>query len=219
MSEPNPRYLSRWLVVVAGLLMSGVINAAGSGRLDTFLSGLHSFSADFQQVLSNEMQQPLEVSTGRVQLTDAGQFYWHYTDPYSQYIISDGEVVWIYDEDLEQVTINDVGDAVENTPLLIFSGQSQPDEHYLITGLPISDGLEVIELQPRETDSQYQKIRFAFAGEVLRFMVLYDALGHITRIEFSNIRRNPRLDEGLFSFAAPAGVDVIDNRTATGPDG
>ena len=204
------------LLLPALLLTAAPATAQPAARLQAFLAGLQSFAADFQQVLLSEFEEPLEVSAGQARLTRDGRFLWRYTRPYSQQIVSDGEAVWIYDEDLRQVTINRAA-ALEDTPLAIFSGRARLDERYDITAAASEDGIEVIDLRPRaaatEGDGlQYSKIRFALRGDELLSLVLHDALGQITNIEFSNARRNAPLDEGLFRFTIPNGVDVIDNR-------
>ena len=207
-------------------LFSAPVAADPAARLEAFLAGLQSFAADFQQVLLNQFEEPLEVSAGQVRLSRDGKFYWRYTRPYSQQIISDGEAVWVHDQDLQQVTIYsaDTGQTGP-TPLAVFSGRARLREHYQISAAPSADGIEVIDLRPLGADSsaeasavQYQKIRFALRGDELLSLLFYAALGQITRIEFSNAQRNRPLDEGLFRFTPPAGTDVIDNRI-TAPGG
>ncbi len=181
-------------------------------KLTRFLQGMESFSADFDQVLLNEHNEPLEMSSGQVKLIRDGRFYWHYTTPYSQKIISDGDLLWVYDEDLQQVTVSRLNTAIANTPLRILSSQLDVSEYYDLTVLPLTAGIDIIELRPHDTDSPYSLIRFTLDGTTLLSMTLQDALGYTTNIEFSHTARNPVLDAALFNFSVPDGIDVIDHR-------
>ena len=187
------------------------LNAA-SNPLDVFLDGLETFSADFEQQLLDSSGEVLETSKGSVLLRRPGMFSWSYVEPYSQKIISDGKSLWVYEEDLEQVTISDASVAVEDTPALIFSGRYRIDEHYVINDLESDAELAWLELTPRNLEAQYRALRLAFSGAELSSMILFDSLGQTLLISFENTRRNPELERGLFRFAPADNIDVIDAR-------
>lgn len=180
--------------------------------LNTFLQDLKSFKADFTQTLSNEQGEILETSSGIMYMQSPQKFRWVYKEPYSQLIITDGATLWVYDEDLEQVTIRDVSETIDDTPAAIISGQEDIDAHYVKTPMGKIEGADWIELTPRNTDSQYSSVRLGFDDGELAMMVLFDNLGQVTRIDFSNINRNRRYGGSLFTFTPPDGVDVIDDR-------
>ena len=180
--------------------------------LDVFLDGLETFSADFEQQLIGSSGEVLETSQGSVQLRRPGMFSWSYREPYTQEIISDGKSLWVYEEDLEQVTISDASAAVEDTPALIFSGRYNIDDHYVVHELEDDAGLAWLELTPRNIESQYRALRLAFAGAELSGMILFDSLGQTLLISFENTRRNPDLGRELFRFIPAGNIDVIDAR-------
>ena len=180
--------------------------------LDVFLDGLDTFSADFEQTLIDTAGEVLETTKGTVQLRRPGMFSWSYSEPYVQEIISDGKTLWIYEEDLEQVTISDASITVEDTPALIFSGHYNITEHYVINELENDAGLDWLELTPRNLEAQYRALRLAFSGAELTGMVLFDSLGQTLLISFENSKRNPSLKREMFSFTPADNIDVIDAR-------
>ncbi len=195
-------------------LLPGFITADGNRKtaLDHFLDGFQSFHADFKQTLSNERGEVMEIASGVVYMQNPGKFRWIYNAPYTQFLIADGESFWLYDVDLEQVTVRDVATSLDNTPAAIISGQSPIDEYFRKVELGTIEGFEWVELQPKDEENQYNKVRLGFEGDNLGMMILFDNLGQITRIDFINPQRNTALDPGLFTFKAPKGVDVIDER-------
>ena len=132
------------------LILSLAVNAAADNPLDTFLDGLATFSADFEQVLLDSSGEALEVTSGALRLRRPGMFYWLYNEPYVQEIISDGSSLWVYEEDLEQVTVSDVSGAMEDTPALIFSGDNDPGEYYVIEELESEGGRHSGGVDPEE---------------------------------------------------------------------
>ena len=180
--------------------------------LDVFLEGLDTFSADFEQTLLDSSGEVLETTKGTVRLRRPGMFSWSYSEPYVQEIISDGKTLWVYDEDLEQVTISDVSEAIEDTPALIFSGNYSLSEHYVINELENDDEYAWVELTPRDIESHYRSLRLAFSGDELTYMILFDSLGQTLLITFMNSSRNPPLERELFRFTPADNIDVIDAR-------
>ena len=198
---------------ICGLLLCLPVNA-GNNLLDVFLEGLDTFSADFEQTLLDSSGEVLETTSGTVQLRRPGMFSWSYSEPYVQEIISDGKTLWVYDEDLDQVTISDASDAIEDTPALIFSGNYNLAEHYVINELENDAEHAWLELTPRDIESHYRSLRLAFSGDELAAMLLFDSLGQTLLITFMNGSRNPDLNRELFRFAPADDIDVIDARRA-----
>lgn len=204
-------------IVVLSLLAAPAAHAAQGTHLDRFLDGLESFTAAFEQHQYNESGEELEKSLGVVYVQRPGKFHWAYWEPYPQLIISDGRSVWVYDEDLQQVTIRDLTNAIDDSPAAILGGNVDMDKYYVVVDLGRSDALDWLELTPRDTESQYSSVRLGFDGDTLNRMVLFDNLGQKTDIRFLQIVRNPELDASLFTFTAPQGVDVIDSRVKPQP--
>jgi outer membrane lipoprotein carrier protein len=198
--------------MLAGSMTSAAQENAAANRLEQFLEGLETLSAAFEQTLYNEYGAELEVATGTMYLKQPGRFHWVYNTPYQQFLISDGASLWIYDADLEQVTINNVTGAIESSPASVLTGDVDIDARYTVTDLGRGKDVDFLELAAKGEDSQYNAITIGFRGDELAEMVLADNLGQTTRIVFSEVRRNPPLDPELFEFKPPAGVDIIDNR-------
>lgn len=187
-------------------------DAEKANAMDDFLKNLDGFQAGFTQTLFNEQGEILETSSGIVYMQYPGKFHWKYRDPYSQLIITDGDTLWLYDKDLEQVTIRDVSASIENTPAAILSGEENIDKHFIVEKMGDIEGYEWIELIPKDAEDQYKNIRLGFDGRNIGMMVLHDNLGQVTRIDFNNIQRGKELDPALFTFEPPSGIDVIDDR-------
>ena len=180
--------------------------------LKAFLKDFHTLKANFTQTLLNDHGEQLEKTTGVLYLEQPGKFHWTYKKPYMQQIISDGEVLWVYDEDLEQVTIRDLGNSIEQTPAGIILGQSKLEKYFIQADLGNIEGFDWIELTPRDPEAQYKNIRIGFEKNHLGMMIITDNLGQTTRIDFSNVNKNEKLAANLFSFEVPEDVDVIDER-------
>ena len=183
-----------------------------TAALDLFLKDLESYQADFMQTLSSEQGETLEISTGKVYMQNPGRYRWEYEQPYVQLLITDSETLWIYDKDLEQVTIKNVAGAIDTTPAAIISGKQNISELYVVNNMGVIDGFDWLELIPRDIESQYRSIRLGFDDNKLITMIMNDNLGQMTRIDFLKPERNKRFGGPLFTFAMPAGVDVIDER-------
>ena len=187
--------------------------AGGAEKIEGYLKGLETFSAGFAQSVLSEQGETLETSTGMVYLRRPGMFRWSYRQPYAQEIITDGTTLWIYDKDLEQITIRDVIGSIDETPAAIFSSSAKLEQQYVVIELEQQNGLEWFELTPRDIESQYSSVRLAFSGEEPVEMILFDNLGQETRITFQQPQRNPAdVGRDLFELTPPAGVDVIDTR-------
>jgi len=208
------KYTHFYLTIVGFslLAMFQLANAEEVSPLDAFLDNLDTFQADFKQTLVNENGEELETVTGIVYMKTPGKFRWDYQDPYSQMIITDGSTLWLYDEDLEQVTIKDISGSIDNTPAAILSGEKNINEHFVIIDMGDIEGFNWIELTPKDIENQYSNIRLGFDKDKLGMMVLFDNLGQTTRIDFLNSKRNVKMKPSLFTFEPPENVDVIDDR-------
>jgi outer membrane lipoprotein carrier protein len=210
-------------IVAAALLLAlpsspAVLRAAPepaddqSNPLETFIGDLNTFSAGFEQTLMNELGEEMERSVGALYVERPGKFHWAYWEPFPQLIVSDGRSLWIYDEDLEQVTIKDVTASIDDSPAALLGGDVDVDAHYVVIEVGETEGIRWLELTPRDIESQYETVRLGFRDGDLAAMELFDNLGQKTRIAFQDIRRNPSLERRLFEFTPPEGVDVVDER-------
>ncbi len=210
---PNYKLLS---VIIFCVLSSPFVSAAERvDPLKVFLKEFKTLQADFTQTLLSEDGEQLEKTTGTLYLQQPAKFNWHYKEPYIQKIITNGEVLWIYDEDLEQLTIrNFESDMIERTPAAIILGNSKLEQHFIQVDLGNIEGFKWVELTPRDLEAQYKNIRIGFDVKRLGMMIITDNLGQTTRIDFTDVNKNAKLSAELFNFDVPADVDVIDERRA-----
>jgi len=178
--------------------------------LQYFLTDLKSLEAKFVQILINENAEELEKTEGVLYLKPPRSFYWYYQKPYSQKIISNGNRLWIFDEDLEQVTIKSIDDKIEQTPAGIILGNESVKEHFVQTSMGEIEGYNWIELTPKDLDAQYKIIKMGFLEDILGMMIIIDNLEQTTRIDFSDLKKNITLSSDFFNFNVPDNVDIFD---------
>ncbi len=193
------------MVTVSSMANAGV----GKQRLHNFFSGVSSVRADFkQQVLGND-KKTLQETSGQMLLLRPGKFRWDYKKPYEQQIISNGKKVWLYDIDLEQVTVKTVDKVLGSTPALLLSSDTPIEQNFTVVELGEEQNLQWIELLPIQKETGFEKIVLAFDAKNLVSMELHDSFGQLTRLLFSHIERNPVIDPAKFDFIPPKDVDVI----------
>ena len=195
----------------AGLLSTcfTTVLADAAGRLDGYLSGLDTVSAQFEQRLFDERRSLLERATGTVLIDRPGRFRFDYSDP-PQLVVGDGARVWIHDPELAQVTVRDVDAALGSTPAVLLATDRPVEEQFRVEALDAGAGHDVFVLEPRAEDAPFTLIRLAFVGGELRRMELLDQFGQTSLITFTDVRRQPAVPAGAFTFTPPAGADVIE---------
>jgi outer membrane lipoprotein carrier protein len=197
------------LTVPAGAAQDTTPMVDPGAWLQRYLAGFGSFQAEFRQLSSNPTGDRTQESGGTLYLQKPGRFRWDYRQPNEQLIVCDGERVWLYDVELEQVTVKKLDESLSTTPALLLAGKSSITDSFTVAGLGNRDGIEWLQLTPRRTDTDFVEFLLGFTGGELKVMELKDKLQQSTRIEFSRIRRNPQLAAALFTFVPPPGVDVI----------
>ncbi len=180
-------------------------------KLENYLNDITTFEATFEQALSSEANGLQETSKGKFYLSRPGKFRWNYSEPYEQSIIADGKNIWIYDKDLEQVTVREMSEILADSPALLLSNEVAISEEFVVTMLPQpkESSYEWFMLKPKVDDRQYADIRLAFENANLKEMELRDNFGQLTRIVFFDQKRNQKVDQTLFDFTPPEGVDVL----------
>lgn len=196
--------------LIAGMAFAGSASAQARAQLESFTNGLNGLQGEFVQEVFDGSGQARERSSGQVALSAPRLFRWEYQQPYPQLIIADGERVWVYDPDLEQVTVRPQGEEEENNPLAALVDPAMLDRDFVVTEAGADGGLQWLEVAPREAgDAGFQNARLGFNDSGLARMEVLDALSQRTTIEFSSWRRNPQFDAGSFQFEPPGGVDVV----------
>ena len=198
----------RTLFALVTLLISVAVNAATIETLKSFLQQTTSGKARFAQIIVDKNMKQLQQATGNMQFSRPGKFRWEYDKPYEQTIVGDGTRVWIYDKDLNQVTVRKVDVALGASPAALLAG-TDIEKSYTLTSPGIQDGLDWIEAVPRARDNTFQKVRLGFSKSGLEAMELRDQFGQVTVIKFSAIERNAKIAPETFRFTPPKGADVI----------
>jgi len=181
-------------------------------RLERLLEATGTLRAVFEQEVHDASGRLLERAAGRMEISRPGRFRWAYEQPYEQLLITDGELVWMYDADLEQVSISRVEQSIAGSPAMLLGGGRLTDGFRVVEAWQ-RQGLEWLAMEPLQEDSDFRRIVLAHDGEVVRRMELTDALAQVTAVVFGDVERDVVLSDERFSFVAPEGVDVI------GPDG
>jgi len=174
-----------------------------------FQREVNTFGAEFRQVVSDEDGAVIQDSSGSVVLARPLRFRWDYRVPFEQLIVSDGDTLWFYDADLEQVTVKTVGEYLDNSAALVLSAKHPIEETFDLQVMPSKEGVDWVRATPHDTRGTFQAIEIGFKGPNLGKMVLRDNFGQTTRLEFADIRRNPRVSDEKFRFIIPLGVDVM----------
>jgi outer membrane lipoprotein carrier protein len=190
-------------------LMGAAASAAPAAELEKYLSGLASWTADFEQTIDDGHGNVLRSASGRLYLQKPGKFRWDYSQPSEQLVLADGKQIWFYDKDLAQANVRDMDTSLASTPASLLSGSGSVSTQFDVTALPQSAGLQWFQLVPKHADTDFQLVRIGFDKGELRSMFLADKLNQITQLTFSHSKRNVPLAPDLFSFVPPPGVDVI----------
>ena len=187
---------------------------ASQQLLSGFFEEVTTLSAHFDQRVVDETGFVLENSSGKFFLSRPGQFRWDYDsqDPdyeRGQQIVADGESIFMYDPDLDQVTKRSLIDALGQVPsLLLVQTGAEIDSHFNISDFGVIDGLSWVGLKPKDENAGYQQLMIGFLGEEINTITLLDGLGNETRLSLTVVRANVELEDDVFAFVAPEGVDV-----------
>jgi len=201
----------RTLIFLIAAIQPARAEEAPIARLKSFLASNSALSADFKQISFDKSGRPAQNSFGKFYLSRPGKFRWNYQKPFVQEIVSNAGKVWFYDADLEQVTVKQLDDSLGSTPALLLTGEVDIEEKFILEEQGQDDGMNWVKLLPKNEESGFKYILIGLNGNQLGGMELSDNFGQLTRIYFSNIQQNPKLDDALFNFKAPKGADIFEN--------
>ena len=195
--------------IAAALLQVAPARATGMERFSQFINSTQSARGEFEQRIVDKRGKVVQESRGSLAFSRPGKFRWTYVKPYAQLIVGDGSKVWIYDQDLKQVTIKRMGQALTSTPAALLAGNNDAMRAFTITEQGEKDGLQWVEAVPREKEGGFERVRMGFGADGIQTMELVDSFGQFTVLRFISLVRNPKLDASLFRFTPPKGADVI----------
>jgi outer membrane lipoprotein carrier protein len=199
----------RLISVILALAISGAAHAGGVERLKAFVSGARTAEADFTQTVTDKTGRVTQEASGTMAFARPGKFRWDYVKPYEQVIVGDGTRLWLYDADLDQVTVKALGDVIAGTPAALLAGDDAIEKHFKLKNAGESDGLEWLEATPISRDTSFERVRMGFKGDVLVQMELFDHFGQHTTLKLSRLVRNPAIAPSRFTFTPPKGADII----------
>lgn len=191
------------------LLLPMLAQANPVDRLKAFYQTTPSMKAEFKQTVLDRKGQKVQEVTGFMQLLRPGKFRWDYKKPYVQLIIGDGEKIWLFDPELNQVTVRTLEKMLGSSPAALLAGSTEVEKAFELKDAGRQDELEWVEATPREKDGSFEFVLLGFRGDQLAEMELHDSFGQTTVIEFLRIERNPKLNPRSFKFVVPPGADVV----------
>jgi outer membrane lipoprotein carrier protein len=208
-------------LLAASLLMTANVALAGDAlsALRRFVVNTKAAEGEFTQtVVAENAARRAQQANGHFAFARPGKFRWEYVQPYPQLLVGDGTRLWSWDRDLNQVTVQLIGDALGATPAAILFGEVDLDREFDLRNVDDAEGLAWVEAQPKprgeaESGNRFELIRFGFAGEHLQRVNLRDNFGQNTVIVFTRLDASRAPDGAsfnlLFNFEPPAGADVI----------
>jgi outer membrane lipoprotein carrier protein len=199
----------KMFLATVGFLLPQWVNAGAVDQLHRFLDSTRTLKAEFSQIVIAKNGRKPQQSSGFVAISRPGKLRWEIVKPYPQLIVGDGETIWVYDQELQQVTVRKAGQAIGSSPAALLAGNNDLEKNFTLSDAGSSEGLSWLEASPKNADSGFDKIRMGFSGADLKAMELSDSFGQTTQIRFGRLERNPVLPAANFKFTAPAGVDVI----------
>ncbi len=203
------RFLAFIILVVVTSAGTATAYAAGLDELKAFLQGTKSGRATFSQEVAAKATRPTRAASGTFTFQRPGKFRWSYEKPYEQLIVGDGDKVWIYDRDLNQVIVRKLDVALGANPAALLAGDNALERNFDLTDVGAPGGLDWILAKPKASDSGFEYVKIGFRDNLPRAMELKDAFGNVTTLTFGTFERNPTLDAALFRFTPPPGADVV----------
>lgn len=206
----RPQLLAAVLLLLGGLASAGAVAAPdGMARLEAFLEGTRSMRAGFRQEVVDGEQQVVERAAGTLLLKRPGRFRWDYRTPYERVLVADGQRLWLYEADLQQVTVRPLTDTLGETPAALLTGDRKVLDRFERVSTWSGEKLAWVKLRPRAQDADFSSVAVAFAGERPAELVLEDRLGQQTHVYFTDVRLNAPVEDEAFVFKVPPGADVI----------
>ncbi len=209
------KYIFSWIPACAGMtfalmLLPLTAHAAATDKLKAFIAATHSAQANFTQEVRDKKGKRIQNASGVMMFVRPGKFRWEYQKPYEQLIVGDGNKFWMYDVDLNQVTVKKLDAALGSSPAALLSGNNEIESGFALKDIEARDGLEWLQATPKSPETTFEKILMAFnTKSELVVMELHDAFGHHTVLRFAELKKNPPLPAQLFKFVPPKGADVL----------
>jgi len=208
------RYKHYTNVLLAAVLALPVLSqAAALDQFKAFVSSTRTARGEFsQRLVKNEggNARVSSQSTGTFEFARPGKFIWIYKKPYEQQLQADGEKLYIYDKDLNQVTVRKLGNALGSSPAAILFGSNDLEQNFTLKEAGERDGIEWLQATPKAKDTTFDQIGIGLRGGVPVAMELRDSFGQVSLLSFTKFEKNPALPDSQFRFVPPKGADVFE---------
>lgn len=182
---------------------------SGAEGLRRFFSAVQTVNARFTQTVLDEALNPIQESSGTLWIDRPDRFRWDYETPFKQQIVGDGQKIWVYDKDLEQVTVRPLAGGLGYTPAMLLAGRGRLEDNFVVKDLGAQGNLEWAQLIPKNKDGGFESIRIGFEQGKLRTLEMLDGFGNTTRVTLQAMKENAKIEPAKFKFTPPPGVDVV----------
>jgi len=186
--------------------------AAALEQFKAFVASTKSARGEFAQKQVRKADAKGKVappSSGSFVFARPGKFVWTYQKPYEQVLQADGEQLYVYDKDLNQVTIRKLGDALGSSPAAILFGSNDLEKNFTLADAGQRDGMEWLKATPKAKDASFESVLIGLKNGAPGAMELVDSFGQTSVITFTKFEKNPALAANQFTFVMPKGADVF----------
>ena len=199
--------------VTLALTLSAAAGATALEQFKSFVASTNAARGEFsqRQLKSANNAKPAAVSTGTFSFARPGKFIWTYVKPYDQLLQADGDQLYIYDKDLNQVTVKKLGNALGSSPAAILFGSNDLEKNFTLSEAGTREGLEWLNAVPKAKDTPFEKISIGLRNGTPEAMELRDAFGQTSVLSFKKFEKNPVMTAQQFKFVMPKGADVFNN--------
>lgn len=194
------------------LLFVPFAHADNVDRLKAFFQNSATARAHFHQTVVDKQGRKIQEVDGMMQLQRPGKFRWDYNKPYVQIIVGDGQKVWLFDPDLNQVTVRNMDKALGASPAALLSGSKEMENAFVLKDEGVNESVDWISATPKDQDSGFEKVMLGLKNDNLVEMELHDHFGQITVIEFNHLEKNVKLASQSFIFNPPKGADILGDK-------
>lgn len=196
-------------LITAALLIAGAAHATALDQFKSFVAGTKSARGEFTQTQVTKSPKAGKTSSGTFVFARPGKFIWTYQKPYEQLLQADGETLYLYDKDLNQVTTRKLGGALGNSPAAILFGSNDLEKNFTLSEAGTHDGLEWLNATPKSKDTTFEQIGIGLKDGTPQAMELKDSFGRTVLLKFTSFQRNPALGPQTFKFEVPKGAEVV----------
>ena len=196
-------------LIATTFLIAGAAHATALDQFKSFVAGTKSARGEFTQTQVRTSGKPGKTSSGTFVFSRPGKFIWTYQKPYEQLLQADGDTLYLYDKDLNQVTTRKLGGALGSSPAAILFGSNDLEKNFTLAEAGAHDGLEWLKATPKAKDTTFEQIGIGLKDGIPQAMELKDNFGQTVMLKFTSFQRNPALGAQTFKFEVPKGAEVV----------